>query len=230
VLPTELGVNRVAWDLTYQGAKPIPNAKIDAGQIRVGPLVNPGVYTLKFTVDGKMHTQTLNVLPDPRVKLAPDVLADQLRLALQVRGDLDEISQTVVQMRAIRAQLALRELMLEEEPKSAPLLKASADLLTKIETLEEKLHNPKAQVAYDILAMPGGAKLYSKYGSLFEWLKDADGKPTQGMQDIHAEYAAELRQCRTEWKKILDVDLVELNAMAKKLDVPHTVVPEGKRE
>jgi photosystem II stability/assembly factor-like uncharacterized protein len=228
VLPKEIGVNRVAWDLCYQGATPIPNAKIDAGQIKIGPLVTPGTYTLRLTVDGKTHTQELKVLPDPRVQVPPEVLAEQLRLALGLRADLNEVTQTVVQIRAVRQQLLARELLLEENDKTSPLLKASADLLARCDSLEEKLHNPKAQVAYDILAMPGGARLYSKLGSLFEWVKDADGKPTLGMKEVYAEFTAELRQCREEWKKLQSVDLAELNAMAKKLDVPHTVVPAGK--
>src|SRR5205807_2075201 len=46
-LKTEPGVNRVAWDLRYQGAEMIANAKVDSGDPDQGPLVNPGTYMLK---------------------------------------------------------------------------------------------------------------------------------------------------------------------------------------
>src|SRR5207248_8395286 len=56
VLPAEIGVNRVAWDLRYKGAEKIKGAKVDTGNPAMGPLVNPGTYTLKLTVDGKTVT------------------------------------------------------------------------------------------------------------------------------------------------------------------------------
>ena len=56
-----------------------------------------------------------------------------------------------------------------------------------MDDLENKLHNPKAQVTYDILAQRGGAKLYSQLGALYEWAKDTDDGPTQGMREVYAE-------------------------------------------
>ena len=54
----------------------------------------------------------------------------------------------------------------------ATLVKQAKELMTKLDDLESKLHNPKAKVAYDILAFQGGAKLYSQLGYLFEIVKD----------------------------------------------------------
>src|SRR5207244_8846213 len=72
----------------------------------------------------------------------------------------------------------------------------SSDL--KLDALEEKLHNPKAQVAYDILAMKGGAKLYSQLIFLYNLLLESDGAPTQGIREVHAEQSAELHRLRSE--------------------------------
>ena len=42
MLPTEPGVNRVAWDLRHEGPTIIPKAKNDAGVPHRGPLAPPG--------------------------------------------------------------------------------------------------------------------------------------------------------------------------------------------
>jgi len=42
--------------------------------------------------------------------------------------------------------------------------------------VEEKLHNPKAEVTYDILAQKGGAKLYSQLATLLDWMATATGR------------------------------------------------------
>src|SRR5262249_34197405 len=60
-LPNAPGLHRIAWNLSYAGARAIDDAKIDNGQPRSGPLVNPGLYTLKLTVEGQTLTRPLLV-------------------------------------------------------------------------------------------------------------------------------------------------------------------------
>ena len=63
---TEVGVNRVTWDLRYKGADKIKRAKVDAGQPDQGPQVNPGLYTLKLTVGGQSQTTSIAVQCEAR--------------------------------------------------------------------------------------------------------------------------------------------------------------------
>ena len=69
------------------------------------------------------------------------------------------------------------------------------------------MHNPRAKVAYDILAQKGGAKLYSQLAWLFEMLKDSDGPPTQGVREVHAEQEKLLDQHLVEWRSLRSGDL-----------------------
>jgi hypothetical protein len=94
--------------------------------------------------------------------------------------------------------------------------------------LEEKLHNPKAQVSYDILAMKGGAKLYSQLIFLYNLLLESDGAPTQGVKDVYAEQAAELHKLEKEFDSLAGGDVARLNQEAKKIDVPGVLVPAAK--
>ena len=43
--------------------------RVDGGDPKSGPLVTPGTYTVRLTVDGKTETTTLEVRPDPRVSV-----------------------------------------------------------------------------------------------------------------------------------------------------------------
>ena len=65
-LPTEAGLHRVVWDLRYEGAEVIKKAKLDGGEPKVGPLANPGTYTLRLTANGKTETTKMEVRLDPR--------------------------------------------------------------------------------------------------------------------------------------------------------------------
>jgi photosystem II stability/assembly factor-like uncharacterized protein len=253
VLKAEPGLHRAVWDLRYHGAEVIRGARLDSGEARMGPLANPGVYTLELTADGHKARTKLEVLPDYRTlpqallarlvqtagksvgldellrQLGPEgvspELQEQLRLALEVRDDISRLARAVEQLRAVRGQLVAHNELLAPDAKAAPLIKAAKELLPKLEALEEKLHNPRAKIAYDILAQKGGAQLYSQLAWLFEMLKEADGPPTQGIREVFHEQADLLHKYLDQWKAVQDGELARLNELANKLGLPVVVVP-----
>ncbi len=227
-LPTTPGLHGVVWDLEHDPAKPIKDAKIDSGSAEVGPLALPGKYTLRLTVDGQTATAPLEITPDPRMKVAPADLSELQRVALAVRDDLNRLSGAIEQLRAIRKQLQDRNVLLKDIERATDLMKASTALVAKLDGAEGKLHNPKAQVAYDILAMKGGAQLYSNLGWLYSAVLEGDGPPTQGMREAAARLRSELDSKLAELKRLIDRDLAELNRQAKSLDLPHILVPPVK--
>jgi photosystem II stability/assembly factor-like uncharacterized protein len=229
-LPADPGLNRVVWGLRWDGAQVIPKAKLDGGNPRQGPLVVPGVYKLKLTVEGQTLEGKLEVLLDPRQSVAAGELEEQEKLTLKIRDDVTRLTRTVEQLRAVRQQLTSRNELLEGDKKAEPLVKSSRELIDKIDKLEEKLHNPRAKVSYDILAQKGGAKLYSQLAWVFELSKDGDGRPTQGIKEVYEEQALLLQKYELEWKVLLADDLAKLNAQAKTLDIPGVLVPPLDRK
>jgi len=138
---------------------------------------------------------------------------------------MTKLSTTVERLRAIRKQLADRNELLKDNAEAADLVKASKEFIAKLDALEAKLHNPKAEVSYDILAQKGGAKLYSQLVWLYEQIVDSDGAPAQGIKDVYAEQVGLLEKLELEFKGLLTGDLANLNDKAKKLDVPGVIVP-----
>ncbi|HLW64386.1 MAG TPA: hypothetical protein VKS79_03635 [Gemmataceae bacterium] len=229
-LPAEKGLNRVVWDLTWQGADVIPNARTDAGNPVDGPLALPGKYTLKFTVDGQTKTESLTVKPDPRLTISENVLDEQLKFSLQVREEITRLTKIVLDLRKVRKQVQERAALLAKDENARPLVEAGKKLSKKLDDLEGALHNPKAKVTYDILAQKGGAKLYSQFALLFEMTKEGDGLPTQGMKELNAELSADLDKRDKQWTTLLNSDATQYNALAQKLGVPPLLLPSAKAE
>jgi photosystem II stability/assembly factor-like uncharacterized protein len=242
-LPATPGLHRFVWDLRYQGATIIKGAKIDGGDPEVGPLVAPGTYTLKLTVEGKTLTTPLEVKLDPRQFIQPlpggvtvsplpfqallhaGELEGQLQFTLKVRDDISRLAGLVNGLRSIKQQLVARNRLLKEDATAEPLVKQSRELISKLDDLESRLHNPKAKVAYDILAQRGGAKLYSQLAWLFEMIKDSDAAPTQGINEVYADQGKELVRYEEEFQELTSGDLAKLNDLAKKMEVPSVIVP-----
>ncbi len=224
-LPRKAGLQRAVWDLRYEGATPIRPAKLDSGDPKEGPMVLPGTYTARLTVDGRSHSTPVEVRLDPRVAVSRSDLEEQLTFALGLRDELTRLAGIVHDLRSVREQLTARAATVKDQPASAPLVEAAAALVAKCDALEERLHNPKAEIGYDILAMPGGAKLYSRLAPLYSYSHDGDGRPTQGMRDVHAELRKELDALSAEWAAVLQTDLPALNAKARELAPDFVVVP-----
>jgi photosystem II stability/assembly factor-like uncharacterized protein len=228
-LPDKPGLYRIVWDLEHDPARPIKGAKIDAGDPESGPLAVPGRYTAKLTVDGQSVSVLLEVLPDSRVKVAPDDLREQVKLALSVRDDFNKLSASVERLRSIRGQIQSRNSLIKDIERAKPLVKASTELTSKLDSLESRLHNPRAKVTYDILAMRGGAQLYSNLGWLYSTVLEGDGPPTQGMREAAAKLDGRLGELLEEFQGLIDKDLATLNQQAKSLDLPHILVPEPRK-
>jgi photosystem II stability/assembly factor-like uncharacterized protein len=219
-LTRHVGVNRVVWDLRYSGARAIPRSKNEGTDPHEGPLVNPGVYTIKFTAGNLTFTTNLEVKMDPRVRLSAAVLEESLQFALRIRDDISRVSDTVAKMRKIRQQLVERKQLWQTRQEAKALVEKAGDLINKLDQLEEKFHNPKAQVTYDILAM--GAKLYSKLTTLYGFVLDSDGPITQGMREVYAELSRELQGLETTFGNLVE-ELGRLNAEARRLDIPQVI-------
>lgn len=222
---TSGAIQRFVWDMELPGGAIIPKAKVDSGNPVEGMLAPPGEYSARLTVDGKAQTVPFTIRPDTRVE---GDLSAQNEFALKVRDDFAKLAGTVQQIRAIRKQLESRNALVDNDPKVKDLVAESKELIRKLNSLEEKLHNPKAQVTYDIFGPKGGAKLYSQYAFLFGVVKEGDGLPTQGMKQVYSELAAELRKLTDEFQALIANDLVKLNAKAKELDLPIIIVPAVK--
>ncbi len=153
-------------------------------------------------------------------------LEAQVRGALEMRDDVASITNMVKHLRSVKKQLVQRKEYIAEDPTMKSLVSDSKTMIEKIDSLEGKLHNPKAQVSYDILAMRGGTKLYSVLGQLYDYAAASDGPITQGMKEMYADCKAELTALRKEFLVLMQNALPTLNASAKSVNAPHIIIPK----
>ncbi len=112
----------------------------------------------------------------------------------------------------------------EELPKAKDSTDQARKLIDRLDALENRLHNPKAEVTYDILAMKGGAKLYSLLASLYFTADESDGPVTQGMREVYASLAKDLAALDTEWSGCRE-SLMRLNQAVAEAGIANVLVP-----
>lgn len=136
------GLNRITWRLDMKGTrfpgspKPKPGSPEPSGRS-----VLPGSYTVKYTYNGQEATSKINVLADPRIKVASwqfeayvakyDRLAGTMAKLTQVMDQLDEAKATVERINGIVGESELEN--------KADLKKSNEEMLTKLKTLKEAI-------------------------------------------------------------------------------------------
>ena len=90
--PGKAGVNRIAWNMQYDGAH-MPSF-LRGGERRggggpSGPMALPGTYHVKVTAGKHSSEQTVTVVADPRLHLSMDMQKKALQTGLMLRNEVD---------------------------------------------------------------------------------------------------------------------------------------------
>jgi photosystem II stability/assembly factor-like uncharacterized protein len=227
-LTQEQGLNRVQWDLRHEGARHLGDAKIDTGNPEKGPLVLPGRYTLKLTAAGRTLTTEAEVAADPRSSATAADMKANYEYALRVGAALDRLESSIEDVRAIRAQAETIAKGTQKQAALAPVHASAEALVKRCDEIEHRMHNPEAEVVYDVLAgRHGGAQLYSQLSGLYSGIQDSDFGPTQGQTSQLDEDLSELSAVEAELQSIRSGELAELEARADAAGLPHVIVPDA---
>jgi photosystem II stability/assembly factor-like uncharacterized protein len=169
----QTGLNRVTWDMRYESPRPIALRTIPPEDPHIweeerfkgkdsrpithwgmpdappGPLVAPGKYTVKLTVDGASFQQPLDILIDPHSAGNQQSIEATLKLQLRIRDDVDKTSDMVNQIEWMRKQLSDTEKMLAANDREAQLLKDAKDTDRKMQDVEYQLLSKDLAVSDD---------------------------------------------------------------------------------
>jgi photosystem II stability/assembly factor-like uncharacterized protein len=221
--PIEKGLNRFVWDLRYPDASKFPGMIFWAGTVR-GPLVVPGTYQVRLTLDGKSQTQPFEVKKDPRVSTTPREFASQLALALQIRDKLTTINDDIIHIRDIRKQLD----GYIERVKDQKVVDAAKALSKKFTEVEEALYQTKNRASEDPLNFP--IRLNNKLAHLLGVVESSDNPPTTQTGKVFEDLASQTNVQLRKLDQVMKADLAAFNKLVREENVPAVVAPESKPE
>jgi photosystem II stability/assembly factor-like uncharacterized protein len=222
-LPGKAGLNRFAWDLHYDSAPRIPHSALWGGGTE-GPLVLPGTYQVKLTVEGKTYTQPLEVKLDPRFKATPEELQKQFDLATKIFQRFAQVQRAVLQIRGIRSQAQALVKRTAGTPEGKTIAEAEKQLDAKMKPIEEEMVQTKAYANEDLLNYPN--MLNNRLVSLESTVESAATAPTQQSYEVFQKLDGEAAQLLGRWADVLKTDVPEFNAAVAKQNVPAVIVKD----
>jgi hypothetical protein len=227
-LATGAGMHRINWDVRYEmppafihymahvtGA--VPGDTHWGGE---GPLVVPGVYTLRMNVDDKILTQTVTVRNDPGSRATAADLAALHDLQMKLYNGTRESWDGFQQVAAMRA--AITEVTRGSVPKEV------ADAAATLQAKLTQLGGPTTFTGGRAAGAPGvsfsvingveaeeGAVLVSMNGQL-KVIDMSDIPPNPTKLAAWRNICGDLRSALTSWRAINATDLVAFNALLLK--------------
>jgi hypothetical protein len=193
--------------------------------------VPPGIYQVRLTVDGKPYTSSLELKLDPRVKASAEDAQKQVELGRKIVARVSEIHEAVGTIREVRTQTRLLERRLGDEhfgndSRYATLVSAAKDFDKKSSDLESQLLQVNSKSSESNLNYPVliDERLHSLLGSV----DLADAAPTQQQYDVFADLEREEQPLLAQYRELMSKDLVALNEMVSKQNIPALYVPAGK--
>ena len=224
VLEKTPGMHRFVWDLTW-GSSGGPTDDEDADYHRPkGPKAVPGIYQVRLTVDGKVQTQSLTVVMDPRSPATTEVLAQQLQLGRQIFAESMEARRALAEIDSVQRQLAdIQKKLAEQKPQDASV----ASALTGAQSTLGKLVINRTHAAAE---GPGLQDAYTGLTSALRVVESGDrAVPSQAIA-VYKESSEQAKASIAEWKHFKQTQLAELNQQLGKANLAPIAIAEIERE
>ena len=138
-VPTGAGLHRFALPILCPGARSIPGA-LHRGI--TAPILPPGRYVVRLTVDGHARTRPVEILPDPRLTTTPDAYRAQFDLMCRIRDKVSEVHDAVNLIRDLRGRIAAGVRYAPDHPEIGQVRDHAAGLLDHLGEIEGTLNQP----------------------------------------------------------------------------------------
>ena len=217
------GLNRLVWNLRYQPLKKT-HGEVYMEASGVAPMVLPGSYTVKLTVNGKSDTRKLQVVRSPLAHSSSSDLAEQKRLLSRIYKDIDGVRTLVGRVQALQKNVADAEAAIKDVPAGKSLVPRLQAIATKLSAVNLALHQPKAHADEELFNYPVG--LDQQLSFLDYVVASGDHAPTKQSYQVYKLLSRKYAKVRTEWRELLK-QVSELNATAQKSGIGLLVAHSG---
>ncbi|HEV3060946.1 MAG TPA: hypothetical protein VGY48_22050 [Vicinamibacterales bacterium] len=207
------GMQRFTWDLQAQPVVNFPGLVL-WGATQNGPVVLPGTYQARLTVDGGTpQVQSFTVKKHPYHTATDADLQAQFELASQIRDKVNDANNAIIQIRRIKQQLADRV----TKTSNADAKAIAEELIKELTAVEENVYQVRNQSNQDPLNFP--IKTNNRLASLLRVVEAGDGRPTSSTGPIFNDLKGELQAETDRLQRTLSTYLPRFNQLAQRIGI-----------
>jgi photosystem II stability/assembly factor-like uncharacterized protein len=204
-IPTTAGMHRWVWDLRATAPMathydyPISAVPHRTPLNPQGPLVTPGTYTVRLTVDGHSESAPLVVKMDPRVHLSVAELESLHAAQTKLATTLDGLAKADLEAHSVMEQTA--------EIKASALIEQLKPFSAALKVVLEGGSGPTGRKG------PGIDEVTGEATSLYNQLEAADANPTATLLATIAHVEEEAKGAIPRWEDFKKTQLPQMNRL-----------------
>ncbi len=224
--PGKQGLNRVAWNMRYDDAKRLNSARRPDEENEFfnggGPAALPGQYKVAVTAAGRTENTEVAVEADPRMPFDMDAGRAQLRQALELRGWMNAMNESLNRFDSLKSQIATVQRLLGPEAENSgvesvayrPVLAQARALQRKLNTVAEKVFNV-AGVGDPVARLHNLARPYDRLQSAYRAVSQPYNQaPTTLVMEDVTKAKKELDLYLAEFNQLISTDVAAFNKLA----------------
>jgi photosystem II stability/assembly factor-like uncharacterized protein len=179
-LKAQKGLNKIQWNLRYEEPKTLDDAIFSLANTS-GVKAIPGTHHVTISKEGQQISQPLIVSTDPRWDQTTEDLKAQYDLTMEAKSLLEQIHQSIQQLRDTRTQLKALKPRYAEMADASELEKKTDALIRWINEKEKELIQTQNESGQDPINYP--SMLDDQVAYLYSNVNAQDGRPTKGISD-----------------------------------------------
>lgn len=223
-VPKEAGLTRFTWNMRYPDPRKVDGYVASEG-VMSGPIIAPGVYQVRLTIGDSSFVENFEVQKDPRVSATQEDLEARLSLHLKIRDKLSETHDAINTLRNVRQQIDDWLRWTQESPVHESIVRLGKSIKERLNSIEEKLIQPKAKTRQDTLNHP--VKLNGKLAGLAGVVASALAAPNRQSYEVFADLSQHIDVQLQRLQEVIDTDIASFNNLLREHNVP-AVIPLAK--
>lgn len=215
---SKAGVNRIIWDLRYQEGEKLNNPVPGGwGSYSPRPMVGPGVYTAKLSVNGQSFETKITVRGDPRINITEQDYKLKTETTLALRDQLSQTHRLINRTDETVKQLTELKQRIKSAGDEAGVDKAVDGQIDQAikklrEYEDEVLRRPPPNMGYR-----QRPRLREEISSLLGMVDDAMARPTNPQAGRVGELKQEVSDAAVQLERIVNEDVAKINEATKNL-------------
>ena len=218
-LKSETGLNQFVWNLRYRKVNVTKGAQVwgfTGGQMAV-----PGTYKVKLSRGDWEDSREITVMGDPRIDTTQREYESQFELARNIKYSLDEIYETLRELRSVRDQVNRISQAAEKAEVDLKTGELKKGIIEKLKTVEEKLIQTKNESGQDPLNFP--PKLDNQFAYLYGYVAGGNEAPTEGAEKRLSDLQKEWENIAEEYRLIIDIQVKKFSKAIEGAGLPRII-------
>ncbi|MGA9271594.1 MAG: glycosyl hydrolase, partial [Lutimonas sp.] len=189
-----------------------------------GSRVGPGTYSLRLSLEGETVEHSVQIMADPNLGNKTEEYTEQQKMLEDLAGMMEDIHNSVNQMRSVRKQLSGYKALLKDNEDAEELLTLGDSLAGRIDSWEKNLIQPDQKTFQDVINFNNHLNAEIMY--LRGFIDNADPELTQGARERFKDLKDDWKVYSDERDVIVENEMAGYNAKYKELNLPAIIFEE----